>query len=71
MAWAFEAYASGNYSLRSLATELEARGLTYRSTAKQVARPVTAKKVGEFLHNRYYIGVVTWRGVEYHCGDVG
>jgi site-specific DNA recombinase len=65
IAWAFEAYASGKYSLRSLASELEARGLTYRATAKQAARPVAAKKLGELLRNRYYLGVVTWRGVEY------
>jgi site-specific DNA recombinase len=63
--WAFGAYATGDWSLRSLATELEAQGLAFRPTAKQAARPVPANKLQEILRNRYYIGYVSYNGVEY------
>src|SRR3954451_1256633 len=63
--WAFEAYASGNYTLNGLAAELEDRGLTQRPTPKRAARPLPTNKLHDVLRNRYYLGVVTWRGVEY------
>jgi site-specific DNA recombinase len=63
--WAFEAYATGDWSLRSLADELESRGLTFRPTRKQPERPVPLNKLQQILRSRYYIGYVTWRGVEY------
>ncbi len=65
VSWAFVAYASGNWSLRSLADELEARGLTNRPGPRTPARPVPANKLHQILRNRYYLGYVTWRGVEY------
>ena len=37
---AFEAYASGDYTLNQLAAELHDRGLTQRPTAKRAARPL-------------------------------
>jgi site-specific DNA recombinase len=63
--WAFETYATGDWSLRQLATELEIRGLTQRPTAKRVARPLSPKELGKVLHNPYYKGTVTWKGVEF------
>jgi site-specific DNA recombinase len=63
--WAFQAYASGDYSLSQLAQELQDRGLLQRPTTKRAARPLPANKLHELLRNRYYIGFVTWRGVEY------
>ncbi len=63
--WAFEAYATGNYSLKALAAELAERGLTQRPTPKRAARPLPPNKLHDVLRNRYYIGFVTWRGVEY------
>jgi DNA invertase Pin-like site-specific DNA recombinase len=63
--WAFEAYASGNYTLNGLAAELADRGLTQRPTPKRAARPLPTNKLHDVLRNRYYLGVVTWRGVEY------
>lgn len=65
IAWAFEAYASGKYSVRSLATELEARGLTQRRTARFPERPLEPNKLQAVLRNRYYLGYVVWRGTEY------
>ena len=40
--WAFEAYATGDYSLNLLAAEVEARGLTQRETAKRTTRVLPA-----------------------------
>jgi site-specific DNA recombinase len=62
---AFETYATGLWSLRALAAELAAQGLTSRRTANKPPNPITANKLQELLRNRYYVGVVTWRGVEY------
>ena len=63
--WAFDAYASGRYSLSGLTEELKAKGLTYRATARRPVRPVGRNKVDEILRNPFYIGVVTFQGVQY------
>jgi DNA invertase Pin-like site-specific DNA recombinase len=63
--WAFQAYASGTFSLRSLAEALQARGLLQRPTAKRAARPVPANKLQHILRNRYYIGFISYNGIEY------
>lgn len=65
VSWAFEAYATGQWSLKSLAAELEVRGLTFRATPKRPERPVTASKLHHLLRNRYYLGVVRYKGVEH------
>ena len=43
VSWAFTAYASGNYTLRSLAAELKTRGLTTVPTARLPEQPVSIK----------------------------
>jgi DNA invertase Pin-like site-specific DNA recombinase len=63
--WAFEVYATGEWSLNRLAHELEVRGLTQRPTAQRAARPLNAKKLAAVLHNPYYVGTVTWRGLQF------
>lgn len=63
--WAFEAYATGDWSLNQLATELELRGLTTKPTATRPASRVAAKRLQAVLNNPYYMGIVTWRGMEY------
>jgi site-specific DNA recombinase len=45
--------------------ELEIRGLTQRPTATRAARPLDAKKLALVLHNPYYMGTVTWRGLQF------
>jgi len=65
ISWAFEQYASGDWTLRSLADELKARGLTFRPGPKTPAHDVPANKLHMILRNRYYLGYVTWRGIEY------
>lgn len=63
--WAFNEYATGEHTLRTLAEALRERGLTFRPGPKTPAREVPAKKLQAILRNRYYIGFVTWRGVEH------
>ncbi|MGH2554570.1 MAG: recombinase family protein, partial [Actinomycetota bacterium] len=63
--WAFDAYASGEYSLRRLLDELTGKGLTNRPTGKRPARPLKLSKLAETLRNKYYIGTVVFRSVEY------
>ena len=65
IAWAFEAYASGGWSLGSLQAELTARGLTTRPTAKKPAKPLHESLLQRVLVRPYYMGIVTWRGVQY------
>jgi site-specific DNA recombinase len=50
--WAFEAYATGDYTLTQLADELRVRGLTHRPTAQRAARPVTFNELHQILRNR-------------------
>jgi site-specific DNA recombinase len=63
--WAFEAYAGGDYTLSSLADELERRGLTQRPTKERPVRPLTVSRLQQVLTRRYYIGVVVYGGLEY------
>ncbi len=62
--WAFEAYASGRYSLDALLHELTERGLTTRPTPKRPAQPLTRSSLARMLQNRYYIGRVRYKGAE-------
>ena len=61
---AFELYATGGFSLERLADELTARGLRTRP-GRYPAGPVSDSKLHTMLRDRYYLGVLTYRGVEY------
>ncbi|CAN5214569.1 recombinase family protein [soil metagenome] len=63
--WAFTAYATGEWSILDLHAELADRGLRKPATARRPARPLARSNVAKMLANRYYIGVVTWEGVDY------
>lgn len=63
--WAFTAYASGNYSLAQLRTELTQKGLRSVPTPKRPARPLGLSSVHRMLQNPYYKGDVVYRGVRY------
>ncbi len=65
IAWAFEAYATGDWSLSSLQAELTARGLTTRPTTKRPAKELHESLLQRVLVRPYYMGTVTFRGVEY------
>lgn len=58
---AFELYDTGNYSIKTLSEELKNQGLTNR-----VGRPLSKSYVHYMLRDKFYIGVMTWLGVEYH-----
>ncbi|MFJ8489439.1 recombinase family protein [Streptomyces sp. NPDC094038] len=63
--WAYAAYATGEWTLRSMADELEVRGLTTRKTPKLAARPVKPNVLHAILTNPYYKGEVIYRGVSH------
>ena len=63
--FAFQAYATGDWSLRSLLEELSDRGLTNRATARRPERPLHLSKLAKLLTNPYYIGIVSYRGELY------
>ena len=63
--WAFEQYATGQWTLASLASELVQRGLTTVPSPKRPAKPVRFTQLHMILTNRYYLGEVSWRGAIY------
>lgn len=62
--YAFEEYASGNWTLRALLADLTAKGLTSRPTPKQPEKPLYLATLADMLHNRYYMGLLAYRGIE-------
>jgi DNA invertase Pin-like site-specific DNA recombinase len=63
--WAFEAYATGDWTVRNLAAALSDRGLLVRHHSTQVTKPLGNSYVHTLLHNPYYMGLVSYRGVLY------
>ena len=62
---AFEKYASGEWTIKSLTEYLAACGLNTRSTARMPSKPIPFQTLGKILSNPYYKGIVTYKGVEY------
>ena len=65
IAWAFEAYATGQYSLADLVDELAARGMVTRPTTTRAAVPLSSSQVHRILSSPYYKGLVVHKGVTY------
>ncbi len=63
--WAFEAYASGDWTIRELTDELNRKGLKALPQGNQPEKPIHFSRVANLLGNRYYVGVVSFKGVEY------
>lgn len=63
--WAFEAYATGNYSTSMLHSELIDRGLTTVPTPKRPAKAPGLSTIQQMLSNPYYKGAVIFRGARY------
>lgn len=57
---AFELYATGYYSMRSLAAHLFSRGLTAAS-----GRPIPQAQMRRILTNPFYIGELRWNGTTF------
>ena len=62
--WAFEAYATGQHTIRTLAEALAARGVASDRGASR-GRPLANSYIATMLANRYYLGYVTFKGTEY------
>ncbi|HEY5249770.1 MAG TPA: recombinase family protein, partial [Dermatophilaceae bacterium] len=62
---AFELFATGDYTVRTLAAELTKQGLRTRPTPRRESKPISPSRLGEVLRDRYYVGVVTYQGEEY------
>ena len=65
IAWAFEAYATGEWTIRKLLAELSARGLTTIATASRPSKPLSDSQLHNILRHPYYTGVVRYRGAIY------
>ena len=63
--WAFDAYATGRYTLKSLTAELQDRGLTTQATASLPSRPVSVQSLHRILSNPFYTGQVVYRDCLY------
>ncbi len=62
---AFEEYATGNWSLRSLAEHLTDLGLATPQTLKLPSKPIGKRMLHTILTNPYYKGIVTYNGAQY------
>ena len=63
--WAYEAYASGEWTIRTLAAALADKGFRGLPVGIKPAGPIQPAAVHRLLRNRYYIGKVTFNGIEY------
>lgn len=62
VAWAFEQYATGQYSIAQLTTLMEEQGLTMRASPSRPERPVNKSSLAAMLRNPYYTGVMRYKG---------
>ena len=63
--WAFRTFATGELSLAELTEALDDRGLRSLQTRKRSGGPLVLSRVASMLRSRYYIGFVTFKGIEY------
>ena len=56
IAWAFEAFAEGRWSLATLAAELNGKGLTTKPSPRRSPRSITVGNLHKILKNRFYYG---------------
>ena len=62
----FERYATGQYSYHQLRQLALSAGLRTRPTRRHpVGTPLSINKIGSLLRDPYYLGVVTFNGVQY------
>ena len=65
MAWAFEAYATGDWTILTLLAELTRRGLTTAPGPKTPSKPLSDSQLHALLRHPYYMGLVRYRGAIY------
>ena len=62
---AFEAFATGKYTIESLQAMVTQAGLRMQATARRPARPISLAQLADVLRDRYYLGYVEYEGIEY------
>ena len=62
VAWAFEQYATGRYSISQMTHMLEERGLTTRPSPSRPAQAVSRSRLALILRNPYYTGIMRYKG---------
>jgi site-specific DNA recombinase len=65
ISWAFESYASGEYTLLTLQAALEEQGLTSRPSPKRAAQIISTSQLSLILRDPYYTGVMPYKGSLY------
>jgi site-specific DNA recombinase len=65
MAWAFQAYATGDWTILRLLDELTTRGLTTKPGPRTPSKPLSDSQLHSLLRHPYYMGVVRYRGAIY------
>ncbi len=60
--WAFETYATGEYSLVALLELLGEQGLTTRPTAKWTEKTISRTQLANILRDPYYAGIIRYKG---------
>ena len=63
--WAFQRFASGDWTTSQLHHELVARGLTTAPSPRRPSRPIGKSSVHRMLTNPYYKGCVRYQGVTF------
>jgi hypothetical protein len=64
MSWAFDAYATGDWTIRRLLAELTDRGLT-TAPGRRGGKPLAVSHLHTLLRHPYYMGLVRYRGALY------
>ncbi len=62
---AFRLYATGDYSLGEIREILEKKGLRNQPVRNKPPKPICKGAVASILSNKFYIGVITFKGVDY------
>lgn len=65
VAWAFEQYATGRYSISQLKDLLDERGFTTRPSPSRPAQQISRSRLALMLRNPYYTGVMRYKGKLY------
>ncbi|GAA2021716.1 recombinase family protein [Agromyces tropicus] len=60
--WAFEQYATNQFSVTQLQMMLEDQGLTTRASGRRTARPLSSSQLAVILRDPYYTGVMRYKG---------
>ena len=63
--WIFEHYVTGEWTTAMIRDELQKHGVMTLPKPSRPSAPIALSHVHTILKNRYYVGVVTFEGVEY------